>query len=144
MDKIENYLKINDLVTFDFLNPELIKIKDDFDNKKGIFSDNYDAKGLKVRIAATHAGIVTRNNMFYLPNSLKKGASTFLQDYYKPVLLHHDEKKDAIGRVIDSFYVDTSKMIRDSFQGTSIKDTSGKELKVTDELIRDFCNDSNF
>jgi len=125
------------------MNPELVRVKDDFDNKKGVFLDSItdqDVKGLKVRIAATHAGIVTRNNMFYLPDKLKKGASTFTRDYNKPVLLHHDEHRDPIGRVIDSFYVDTSRFIRDNYSNVTIKDGSGHELNVTDEVIQSFCD----
>jgi len=143
--KKDNYLKINDLVTFSFLNPELVRVKDDFDNKKGVFSDSLsvdaqEGNGLKVRIAATHAGVVTRNNMFYLPDKLKKGAATFTKDYNKPVLLHHDEHRDPIGRVIDSFYIDTSRFIKDNYTDVTIKDSSGHELNVTDKVLQNFCD----
>jgi len=145
--KKDNYLKINDLLTFSFLNPELTHIKDDFDNKKGIFAGNkniedIEAKGLKVRIAATHAGIVTRNNMFYLPDKVRKGVGTFIKDYNKPVLLHHDERSDAIGRIIDAFYVDTSRFIKDNYSNVLIKDGAGNELNVTNQILQDFCDGS--
>lgn len=133
---MDNYLKIHDLVTFDFLNPDLTLIKDDFDASTGPFTkildtdiSKLDAKGLKVRIAATHSGIITMNNMFYLPDKMRKGAPTFLEDYSKPILLHHNEKQDNIGRVIDSVYIDTSKMIRDFVRDSSFSDSS----------LRDFC-----
>jgi uncharacterized coiled-coil DUF342 family protein len=138
----DNFLKINDLFTFSLLNPELVQIKDDFDNKKGIFDSEQEAKGLKIRIAATHAGIVTRNNMFYLPDKVKKGVATFTKDYNKPILLHHDEEKDAIGRIVDAFYVDTSRFIKDNYSNISIKDSGGNSLSITDEVIQKFCDGS--
>jgi hypothetical protein len=140
--KKDNYLKINDLFTFSLLNPELVKIKDDFDNKKGIFDSVQESNGLKIRIAATHAGLVTRNNMFYLPDKVKRGAITFTKDYNKPFLLHHDEEKDAIGRIVDAFYVDTSRFIRDNYSDIPIKDNIGNSLSITDELIQKFCDGS--
>jgi hypothetical protein len=134
---MDNYLKINDLVAFDFLNPNLTSIKDDFDAARGPFEKikdadikKLDSKGLKVRIAATHAGVLTRNNMFYLPDKMKKGTPTFLEDYGKPVLKHHNEKQDNIGRVIDAVYVDTSGTIRDVVKDSSFSDSS----------FRDFCD----
>ena len=131
---MENYLKIHDLVTFNFLNPKLTAIKDDFESARGPFKKIIDSdisqltlKGLGVKIAATHSGVVTMNNMFYLPDKMKKGVSTFLQDYGKPILLHHDEKQDNIGRVVDAVYIDTSKVIKEivkdsSFSGSSFRD----------------------
>jgi len=151
MGNQDNYLKINDLVNFSFLNPELVQIKDDFDNKRGHFKAAQSVthgtptkqppeKGLNVRIAATHAGIITRNNMFYLPDKLRKGAPTFLQDFGKPVLKHHDEKSDAIGRVVDAFYVDTSGVIKDQYKDLSVTDSTGNVFSLSDEKnLKDFC-----
>lgn len=135
---MENYLKINDLVTFDFLNPDLASIQDDFKNSRGPFEKinditdikNLDAKGLKVRIAATHSGIVTRNNMFYLPDKMKKATPTFLEDYGKPILKHHNEKVDSIGRIIESSYIDTSGLIKDTITDAALTETA----------LQDFCS----
>jgi hypothetical protein len=140
---MDNFLKINDLITFNYLNTELIHINDDFKNARGPFKpitdqtdiSKLDAKGLKVKIAATHSGIITRNNMFYLPDKMKKAAPTFLEDYGKPVLKHHNERQDSIGRVIDSVYLDTSGVIKDSF--STLFDSS----KLFNEVsLRDFCD----
>jgi hypothetical protein len=35
---------------------------------------------------------------------MKDGAHTFVKPFKKPVLVHHDDKKDAIGRVQESYY----------------------------------------
>ena len=141
----DNYLRISDLVQFNFLSPELIRIKDDFDNKKGCFKVIKDAeqtqtKGLKVRIAATHAGIITENNMFYLPDKMKKSAPTFLQDFGKPILKHHNETEDPIGRVVDVFYVDTSGVIKDTYKDLSVKDNTGTIFTLDEGSLKDFCS----
>jgi hypothetical protein len=141
----DNFVKIKDLITFDYLSTELISVKDDFDNKRGVFElkdasdmEKLDAKGLKVRIAATHSGIVTRNHMFYLPDKMKKAAPTFLEDFGKPFLKHHDEKQDAIGRAIDSSYVDTSGSIKDKLKDLHVSDS----VTFNEKLLKDFCNGS--
>jgi hypothetical protein len=65
---------------------------------------------LLAQIDMTHSGIVTRNYGFYLPARMKAGASSFMKDYNKPVLIGHDEVADTkpVGRVINAEYVDTS------------------------------------
>lgn len=159
----ENFLKLYDTVTFSFLDPSLIKVKD---NYEGAFkpqvpgqthpsgmgtvmepsqqSTQSQTKGLLVKIAATHAGIITRNNGFYLPDKMKKGASSFIEDFNKPILLHHNDEKDPIGRVIQSSYVDMSGAIVDSYglaKGLKVKNKHGREVgTINDALIKDFCS----
>lgn len=65
-------------------------------------------KGLVAQIEMTHSGVVTRNQGFYLPDNMKKGAHTFTKHYKKPVLIGHDADTDPVGRVIKADYVDTS------------------------------------
>ncbi len=97
--------------------------------------------GLLVQIAATHSGIITRNNGFYLPDRMRKGAQTFVKDYQKPVLLHHEDHKDPIGRVVDAAYIDTSGLIQDKYRGLEVKDKSGRLIgTINDELIKDFTS----
>jgi hypothetical protein len=134
-----NFVKFHDLVSFNLEGPELLRVRDNLgvspvQSVSGNIND-----GLKVRIAATHAGIITRNNGLYLPQRMRKGASTFTDDYPKPVLLHHEDHKDNVGRIIQSGYMDTSHIIKDQFKGKSIKDSKGREVGViTDALIDDF------
>lgn len=61
---------------------------------------------LLVKIAATHSGLRTGNKGFYLPERMRDGAPSFLVPYPKPVLTHHDDFKDPIGRVKSARYVD--------------------------------------
>ena len=154
-----NYLKIKDLVKFSLVNQSLISIRDDFnqglnseqkantqkDNLGGLLSLNPNnplRKGLQVKIAASHSGIITRNNGFYLPDNMRKGASSFIDEYPKPVLLHHDDHKDPVGRIVASDYRDTSSAVSNRYNGLEVKNKSGKVIgTITDSLIKDFVGD---
>lgn len=71
-------------------------------------STSPSGKSLIAQIEMTHAGIVTRNMGFYLPDNMRKGSATFTKNYNKPVLVGHDSDSDPVGRVIRADYVDTS------------------------------------
>ena len=152
-----NFLKIKDLVTFSLANSNLIRIKDDYE---GAFKPDQQGQthpsgmgttsqvqpqGLQIRIAATHAGIITRNNGFYLPDKMKKGTSSFTDNYPAPVLVHHKDTEDNIGRIVASQYLDTSGAVQDQYRlvnGLPVKDRHGKEVGIiTDVLLRDFVSD---
>lgn len=62
---------------------------------------------LRAKVKMTFAGIRTKNRAIYLPDEHFKSAQKFLTPYPKPILPHHDEDRDPIGRVIDVRYVDT-------------------------------------
>ena len=145
-------LKINDVVKFSLLDSNLIKVKDDYstaistDKKDNLFNTNTGiiqqrSNGLLIRIAATHAGIVTRNNGFYLPDKMKRGAVTFTDNYKKPVLLHHQDHEDAIGRIAEATYKDTSGTIIDQYKGYIVRDRKGNVRgTINDTLINDFTS----
>ena len=152
----QNYLKIKDLVRFSLVDQSLISVRDDFhstpdlENAKSKNQDNLGSllslgqtnplrQGLQVRIAATHAGIITRNNGFYLPDSMRKGASSFTDGYPKPVLLHHEDHKDPVGRIVSANYRDTSHGVGEHYNGMLVKNKNGEEVgTITDTLINDF------
>ena len=154
----QNYLKIKDLVRFSLVDQSLISVRDDFystpdlENAKSKNQDNLGSllsfgqtnplrQGLQVKIAATHAGIITRNNGFYLPDSMKKGASSFTDGYPKPVLLHHEDHKDPVGRIISADYRDTSHGVGEHYNGMLVKNKNGEEVgTITDTLINDFVS----
>jgi len=83
-------------------------------------------QSLVIKVAATHAGRVTKNNGFYLPDKMQKGVETFTKDFQKPVLTHHDDRQDPIGRVVAARYVDTSDKAK---QILLKQDTRGDLLK---------------
>ena len=63
---------------------------------------------LDVEIAATHLDYVNGNNVLYTIDAAKEGAKSWLKPYKKPQLLHHDKRKDAIGRVMGFTLEDTA------------------------------------
>jgi hypothetical protein len=141
-----NFLKFNDLVQFSMLNPSLVKVKDDYEmmTQQGISGQagQQNAKGLAVSIAATHSGIITRNNGFYMPDKMKAGAQTFTDDFGKPILLHHNDKEDSVGRVYSAEYIDTSGSIIDKYNGLVVRNSMGNEIgTIKEELIKDFVSD---
>lgn len=62
--------------------------------------------GIVIRIAATHAGKYNKNHRFYIPDKVKAGVSSWTANFGKPILVHHDEKHDAIGRAVAAKYVE--------------------------------------
>lgn len=79
---------------------------------------------LRAEIIATHAGRLTRNHGFYLPQKMADGAKSLLENFGKPMLVHHNAHADPVGRVVDAVYVDTS----GAFQRTSRQDSLIKDM----------------
>ena len=147
-------LKITNVVSFSSMNQNWSKVKDDYEgafnpqasgqvHSGGIGAGQQtmvqSQQGLMVQIAATHSGIITRNNGFYLPDRMRKGAASFINDYAKPVLLHHEDHKDPVGRIVDAQYIDTSGSIQDKYLGLEVRNKTGEVVgKITDKLIKDF------
>lgn len=150
-------MRFTECVTFSLTDSALVQIKDDYEgafkpvaptqtHPSGLGSVAEEQStpiqsGLQVRIAATHSGIITRNNGFYLPDKMRKGATSFTDNFPKPVLLHHEDHHDPVGRVIASRYMDTSGAIQDKYAGMLVKDRFGKEVgTITDQLLEDFIS----
>ncbi len=75
------------------------------------FKDNISINGgrtLRIDLVATHSGRLTRNNGFYLPQKMREGVGTFTENYGKPLLVHHDQHQDPVGRIVGAKYIDTS------------------------------------
>jgi hypothetical protein len=154
-----NYLRITDTVQFSYLASDWTKVKDDYE---GAFKppvpgathpsgmgqqpmgaeqqqQNVDTHGLLVSIAATHSGIITRNNGFYLPDRMKKGAPSFTENYGKPILLHHKDHEDNVGRIKIANYMDTSGGVIEKYDGLQVKNSAGKQIATFNEaMIKDF------
>lgn len=164
-------LKFTDTIKISLLDPNLIKIKDHYEGafkpasteqthpsgmgtipgtvggtvptaaQAPIGDTQQPGTGLLVRIAATHSGIITGNNGFYLPDRMKKGTSSFTDNFQKPILTHHEDKQDPIGRVVESHYIDTSGAVIEQYQDMVVKNLAGKQVGViSDVLINDFCS----
>ena len=59
-------------------------------------------------INATHAGFVNGNNTWYLEEDMANAVGTWTAPFQKPVLTHHEMKKDPIGRVLSAKYIKMS------------------------------------
>lgn len=125
----ENFVRFFDAVSW-----KLLEVSDEIKEYYLNAPAGQEIKPLLVRIAATHSGKVTRNNGFYLPNEMRVGTSSWTDQYAKPILLHHEDHEDAIGRVVKASYVDISTGIRNSYEKKGIKD----EERLSDTLIDAF------
>lgn len=101
------------------------------------------APQLVINIAATHAGIITRNNAFYQPSTMKDGMSTFTRPFSKPVQTHHNDHADPIGRVIGADYVDISNRytqpiqeFKNRFGGKTIFDSTNIPFQDAKDQLR--------
>lgn len=65
-----------------------------------------EVKKIRVKIEATHSGIINKNSWFYTPKGMKDGAKSFIKPYAKPILKNHDTSTDPLGRVEKAKYVD--------------------------------------
>jgi hypothetical protein len=97
-------------------------------------SSSPSGQSLVAQIEMTHSGIVTRNSGFYMPDNMRKGASTFTKNYNKPVLVGHDSDSDPVGRVIQADYVDTSftYVQNDKYLSSLMRFQDKKETKKND------------
>lgn len=113
-----------------------LKLSDaDLSKARSAIKDGKKIKSLRVKIEASHSGIVNKNNWFYIPKGMKDGASTFVEPYNKPVTLNHDPDLPPVGRVVESTYVDyeeLSSSIKDSLNPTDIVDAIADFVKGDD------------
>ncbi len=99
-------LAMRDFLTF--------KPSEVLENKKYLFEcrDEKSETGssLMVRLEATHAGLINGNARFYRPDRMQASAPNWVKVGYptKPVLAHHDEDSDPLGRVLRATYIDQS------------------------------------
>jgi hypothetical protein len=111
---MKNTIKFIDAITGEASIKKSLSGKDFLTTKD---SSSPSGQSLISQIEMTHSGIVTRNLGFYMPDNMKKGASTFTKHYKKPVLVGHDSDSDPVGRVIQADYIDTSAplLIKDKY-----------------------------
>lgn len=74
-------------------------------------------KALVVKIKATHGGYTNGNKFNYDIESMSDAAKTWIEPYQKPVLTHHDELSDPIGRITDAEFIPMSTNRRDRPKG---------------------------
>lgn len=91
---------------------------------------SHPAPLLVAKVAATHAGLVTRNQAFYMPDRVRAGLPSFVTPYPKPVQRHHNDREDPIGRVraynytdISNRYLEPMRTFKEYFGGSTFLDS---------------------
>lgn len=113
------------------------------DKQRWFVKDSASKSGhaLIAQIEMTHSGIVTKNYGFYLPAHMRDGSKSFTDQYFKPVIVGHDEDEakpaDPVGRVIQADYVDTSMryLQKDSYLNSLFKFSDAKTKNKIDKSI---------
>lgn len=85
-----------------------LQFKDNFyieiNNEKLLNIKDNKIKSLKVRIEASHAGVVNQNDVFYTPRALREGAITLVDPIEKTIQKRHYSK--TVGKIVKADYVD--------------------------------------
>jgi hypothetical protein len=118
---------------------------------------SYDEQGLTqsllVRVAATHSGIINGNMRFYRPDKMMTGTPTWvdMSCYPRPVLPHHDEEADPLGRVLEAKYVDLSYLykadypiLNDSVFYCSDAKKRMSTLETVDWIVENLCSQKDY
>lgn len=106
----------------DSLNKLSNKVRDHVSNMVQDASHSTEKVSLLSEIDVTHACIVNGNYGFYPDDKLKKSTDSWTKPFKKPVLVHHDQHKDPVGRNVGSVYHSISPAVMPQVQN-SIRDT---------------------
>lgn len=111
-----------------------------------------------VTIISTHGGFVNNNNTWYLEEDMANAINTWTEPFNKPVLTHHDIKKDSIGRVLSAkfvpmkstggnnspkCYIELKAEITDSDAVTKIKDKRYNTVSISTDATKAYCSICN-
>lgn len=128
----DNFIRFTDTVKV-----KVLSSKEERKQIKDYLSLPGQKQSLRVRIAATHAGLITRNNGFYLPHKMRAGVSSWTDQYAKPILVHHNSEGEPIGRVVAAQYVDLSGGLEDSWK-TKVGKIKDAEVPISQILLAAF------
>jgi hypothetical protein len=113
-----------------------------------------DPARLIVTVAATHAGLITRNRAFYRPDVMRRDLQNFMEPNPKPVQLHHNDHSDPVGRVARATYIDTSaahidalRTFRSRYGASNFVDAKTDTGKAIDQykwVAKNLAGDPNF
>ena len=106
----------------DSVNKLSSKVRDHVGNMVLDSASSTDKVTLLSEIDVTHACIVNGNYGYYPDTSLRKSITSWTTPFNKPVLVHHDSHKDAVGRNIGSVYRTIAPAVMPQVQN-SIRDT---------------------
>lgn len=86
----------------------------DMSSIKGQLKDIKDAEQnriLDIEIDATHGGYINKNFYYYTPDAQARAAVSFFAPFKKPMLLFHEDNRDAVGRIYDAVWIPMSTMV---------------------------------
>lgn len=103
-------------------------------------------QGLQVKARVTHAARLTGHWHYYAPYFVKNGKDSFTNPYEKPALIHHEDKKDPIGRVKRASYIETPHPMIPQSLYDQIINTSEHNKKTLQYIkkIKPFLYDKRF
>ena len=99
----------------------ILSSQDIIDNVRKDYSsikDSEENRVLSITVDATHAGYFNKNNYYYEPKGMANSVSSWIIPYSKPVLRHHQDSTDPIGRVTDAAYIPVMKASTDDPHGS--------------------------
>ena len=108
-------MKINDSLSFRINKTCLVDIED---------SSKIDS--LRVKIEASHAGVINDNDIMYTGRALKQGAETLLNPYAKVLQRKHYSK--AVGPIQNSYYIEDTSSENKKYINAIESATSAEDL----------------
>ncbi len=87
------------------------------------FKDSEAPEQLKLWIVATHSDMPI-NMRLYRQDEMAKAVITWITPFQKPILKHHDNYTDAIGRVVEAHYISKEEW------NTKVKEITGKRIAL--------------
>jgi hypothetical protein len=116
------------------------------------WNDSFGASGrrsMRVRMKASHSGIINKNLRFYIPSKMESGSSTFIKKKPTPILKHHKKDEDPVGKVVEARYVHTiPETLKDDPLVKILTDAEApvrKQVRAAKKFIKnDFVKDENW
>lgn len=138
----------NGLYVSDNLTVDMSRVKPELKNKFVQRVRDFERGGrvgvapkLVAQVAATHAGLPTGNMAFYTPDRMKQGLPSFTDSFAKPVLMHHNDMADPVGRVhratyrdLSHLYVEPMQKFSERYGGTVFTDAKVDLEKAFDQV----------
>jgi len=120
--------------TIDLFTLKSILVKDSISLLQDLLESNKKPV-LQVKFDATHSGRLT-NRRVYPGRHMKNSVNSFLEPYPKPILKHHNDESDPIGRIISATYVQLKK--GDDFKfdyKNPTEDTGSGFIKLSGNIV---------
>jgi len=97
--------------------------------------DSSGKKNLEIEADVTHGGYVNKNGYFYKPTGQAKSVVSFFRPFPKPVLVHHEDGNDPVGRNFAAAFIPLPAMIDKETKNDTTTPKSKVRIKaiITDQ-----------